>query len=146
MSREQEFDIRISSIYRLGNPKLPSEAKAIDTRHEEFQAMTDVFLGKDYDQNKLKQVEKFQIFLQKKRALLHEDFKENKLSPVQYVNQFNALLYNTFYECEKILGEDDFLRLFGAPREELGGFIDEDIFVATQNENDHRNSGVDFYR
>jgi hypothetical protein len=44
----------------------------------------------------------------------------------EYVQSFNALLEETFRQCEEILGQEDFLKLFGAPRSQLAGFIDKE--------------------
>lgn len=46
MSKEQEFERRVMEIHQP-NDSYKMEEK--DIRHEEFQVMADVFLGKDYN-------------------------------------------------------------------------------------------------
>lgn len=132
MNLEQEFDRRVATLHRLSNPHTgesnPGEAVR-DTRHAEFQVMADVFLGEDYDRAKVEQVENLQIALRKEQAVLSQRYKDKKLSSEEYVDSFNALLDNTFTKCEDVLGQKDFLKLFGAPRHELAGFIDKEAFL-----------------
>ncbi len=132
MDLEQEFDRRIAAIHGLSNPHSANRqtgGNPVDVRHAEFQAMATVFLGDDYDQAKLKQVESLQIALHKHQAVLSQRYTKDDISPGEYVNSFNALLDSTFAKCEEILGQKDFLRFFGAPRHEIGGFIDREAFL-----------------
>lgn len=131
MSLDREFDRRIAAIYGLGSlrARARSEGESMDTRHAEFQAMAEVFLGRDYDRAKLQQVENLQILLREQQASLLLLYEAQKLSPEKYVDAVNALIASTFAKCEKIIGEKDFVKLFGAPRRELGGFIDKQIFL-----------------
>lgn len=134
MSLEEEFARRIAAIHGLGEPNAtssrPTGENPVDIRHAEFQAMADVFLGKDFDQTKLKQVEDLQITLYSKRVELYRSYESGKMEPEEYVRSFNVLLEETFKKCEDILGQENFLKLFHAPRNQLAGFIDEEIFLA----------------
>lgn len=135
MSLHRELDRRIAAIYGLGGlrPRTRSAGdESMDTRHAEFQAMTEVFLGRDYDRAKLEQVENLQILLREQQATLLRLYEAQKLSPEKYVDSVNALLANTFAKCEKILGKKDFVKLFRAPRHELGMFIDKQVFLESQ--------------
>jgi hypothetical protein len=132
MSLELEFDKRIAAIhglYYLNSGDRKRGDDAMDIRHAEFQAMADVFLGKGFDGSKLKQVEELQIALHKEQRKLYEDYEAERLEPGDYVRSFNALLDETFLKCEEILGQESFLQLFGAPRSELAGFIDQETFL-----------------
>lgn len=130
----EEFDRHIEAIHGLSDPNTtssrPTGENPVDIRHAEFQAMTDVFLGKDFDQTKLKQVEDLQIALHSKQAEFYRSYEAGKMEPEEYVQSFNVLLEKTFKKCEDILGQEDFLKLFRAPRSQLAGFIDKEIFLA----------------
>ena len=132
MSLEEEFDRRIAAIHGLGDPSTSDGTTGeslMDIRHAEFQAMTDVFLGEDFDQTKLRQVEALQIALHSRQAELYRLYEAKKIGSEEYVDSFNTLLEETFKKCEDVLGQEDFLKLFGAPRSQLAGFIDKETFL-----------------
>lgn len=135
MSPEKEFDAQIAAIYGLGKSDLEWQHAMdapLDMRQAEFRAMADAFLGKDYDREKRHKVESCQTLLREQQALLYRRYEEQQLTPEQYVDAYNALLADTFAQCENVLGKKDFLKLFGADPVEAGGFIDKDTFVAAQ--------------
>lgn len=141
MNLEEEFDKRIAAIHRLGNQSASAwkqGANTMDIRHEEFQAMADVFLGAGFDQAKLKQVEDLQTALHKGQAELYKKYGTGEVSPERYVEVVNTLIDDTFKECEKILGPEDFLKLFGAPRSEIAGFIDKETFLQAHRTRQNR--------
>lgn len=132
MNLEREFDRRIAAIHGLDSTARAGsniEESAMDIRHEEFPAMASVFLGDGFDPTKLGQVEDLQIALHKRQAELYQRYEAEELDPEEYVESFNTSLDNTFAECEAILGTEDFIKLFGAPRSELSGFIDRESFL-----------------
>ncbi|MCI0421453.1 MAG: hypothetical protein L0387_03650 [Acidobacteria bacterium] len=110
----------------------------MNIRHAEFQTMADVFLGEGCDRAKLEQVEKLQTALHQQQAALYQRYSQEELGAEEYVTLFNTLLDNTFTECEEILGAQDFLKLFGAPRHELGGGIDREAFLRSHQSRMHR--------
>ena len=132
MDLEREFDRRIAAVHGLDNPARDAsiiEEGAMDIRHAEFQAMTSVFLGDDFDGGKLWLVESLQTALHDRQAELYRLFEAKELDPEEYVESFNTLLADTFAACEVILGTENFLKLFGAPCSELAGFIDREAFL-----------------
>ena len=132
MNLEREFDRRIAAVHGLDSTaRAGSNIKepAMDTRHAEFQAMASVFLGDDFDGGKLWLVESLQTALHARQAELYRLFEARELDPEGYVESFNTLLDDTFAACETILGTENFLKLFGAPRSELAGFIDRETFL-----------------
>jgi uncharacterized protein (DUF4415 family) len=138
MSLEREFDRRIAAIHGLDNSIHHGsniEDSTMDVRHAEFQAMASVFLGDGFDPTKLEQVEDLQIALHKQQAELYQRYDAGQLGAEEYVESFNTSLDETFSKCEAILGREDFLRLFGAPRSDLAGFIDKDAFIQAHQTN-----------
>jgi len=134
MSLEEKFDKRIAAIHGLGDPIAKSGGTGespMDIRNAEFQAMADVFLGEDFDQTKLRQVEELQITLHLKQSELAQSYEAGKIRAEDYVQSVNALLEETFRQCENILGQEDFLKLFGAPRSQLAGLVDQETFLNT---------------
>jgi hypothetical protein len=104
--------------------------------------MTSVFLGDDFDGGKLWLVESLQTALHDRQAELYRRFEARELDPGEYVDSFNTLLDETFAACEAILGTENFLKLFGAPRSELAGFIDRETFLEA-NQRDEINKQTD---
>lgn len=132
MNLEEEFDKRIAAIHGLDNTKTTGhkiEGDTMDVRHAEFQAMADVFLGKDFDLTKLKQFEDMQMALHNEQANLYRGYEAEEIGPEEYVELFNKLLDETFIKCEDILGMEDFIKVFGVPRSKVAGFIDKETFL-----------------
>lgn len=132
MDPMRDFDQRLAAVHGLDSENTVdrnSGDNSMDTRHNEFQAMADAFLGENFDRTKRDKVENLQIALHEQQAVLYQRYEDGQIGPEEYVTSFNALLDNTFTECEKILGQTDFLKLFRAPRSELAGFIDQEAFL-----------------
>jgi SWIB/MDM2 domain len=119
---ESEFASRIGEIHS-------NDGTDKDIRHEELQAMFDTFLGPDFDANRRRQVEQLQIQLFQQQAKLEKALTAKRISADEYVDSFNAILAQTFHECEKTLGAKHFARLLGAPINKLGGYIDKAAFL-----------------
>lgn len=139
MNQELEFDRRIAAIHgldRTAHAASNIEESAMDIRHAEFQAMTSVFLGDDFDRGKLWLVESLQRALHEQQAELYRLFQTHELAAEEYVESLNALLADTFAACEVILGTENFVKLFGAPRSELAGFIDRDAFLQANQQHE----------
>ncbi len=124
LKTESEFAKRIAAVHS-------SKAKDGDVRREELEAMFDVFLGSKVDPSQRREIEKLQINLLEEQEKLFSALEQKTLSTESYVDRFNDLLAFSFNRCEAILGRKDFLRLFGAPTERLGGFIDKQAFLQT---------------
>jgi hypothetical protein len=134
MDLNKEFTRRLAAIHELDKDEvITAEENSIDIRNEEFQAMADVFLGEDYDKQKIRKVDDLQIYLHKQQARLCQYHDAGKLSSEVYVRSFNSLLSDVFKKCEAILGQEDFIKMFGGPPSEVGGFIDEEVFFADQD-------------
>jgi hypothetical protein len=81
MNLEQEFDERIAAIhFGTRTDSANSGATMANVRHEEFRAMTDVFLGPDYDQQKIDRVEQLQIGLQQRQAELVQKLEQQNIT------------------------------------------------------------------
>lgn len=130
MAPKSQFEKCLAEIHGLSKPTdHKAEEHSTDIRHAEFQAMADAFLGKGYDPTKLQRVEELQIALHKQQAELYRKYEDAKLIPEEYVDSVNNTIAATFLKYEKLLGKEDFLRLFGAPLSELSGLIDKEIFL-----------------
>jgi hypothetical protein len=125
-----EFDRRISEIHRPGMqfPELRREDD-MSIRHQEFQAMADVFLGADYDKEKLRQVEGLQFELRDVDAWLFTRYDRGDMNAMDYVGMLNEFASIIFEQCEKILGEHGFEQFFGAPLSERQWLLDERTFL-----------------
>lgn len=135
----EELDRRLAEIHGLdcsinGKPREKTKEAKMDVRHDEFQAMADVFLGENYDRTKLEAVEGLQIALRQQQETLLERYKGGQMAPEQYVDEFNKGLLETFASIERVLGARDFLRLFGAPIDQLGGYIDKETFLREETQ------------
>ena len=119
---ESEFARRLAEVHS-------NDGTDKDVRQEELQAMFDTFLDRDFDPDRRRQVEQFQIHLFQQQMKLEKALTAKRISAEKYVDSFNNLLAQTFRECEKTLGTKDFAQLFGAPSDKLGGYIDKAAFL-----------------
>ena len=134
MSLEEEYSKRIAAIHGQDSPKLGKlspEERSSYIKHVEFRAMADVFLGEDFDRDKLATIENLQGDLQKEQAWLYQSYEAGNLRPEKYLESLNKLAKDTFEKIEHILGTENFLKLFRTNRSglaEIGGLIDKDAF------------------
>ena len=102
----------------------------MDVRHEEFMAMADAFLGKDFDRKKLIAVEVLQLRLHDEQAELYKQLESHQIDKNGYVEKVNKVHVSIARSCEKILGARNFRVLFGATPNEICSHIDKAVFVA----------------
>jgi hypothetical protein len=124
------FDSRIAAIHGRGD----KGGDVMDVRHEEFMAMTEAFLGPDYDSSKLAEVESQQLALQSAQAELAAALASNRIGPNQYLERVNSVHAEIAERCESILGPEDFQKLFGVPASQIGPYIDKETFMAQVSE------------
>jgi hypothetical protein len=140
MDKNLEFDRRISEIHGFAPEKsewVHDGGTDMDIRHEEFRAMTDTFLGPNYDPEKLQQVEALQIELQQEQSRLLLMYERGTITPEAYVDVFNSCADWHFQKCEEILGQHDFAELFGAPASEHLWRLDTEMFLEAQSQTGH---------
>lgn len=109
MNKEKEFARRINEIHFPQNA-FNNEEK--DIRHEEFQAMVDVFLGKNYDKAKLAAVEQLQIEMHQEQAILGQKFMKGEIGRQEFLDATQKMMEKYFKGQEQILGVKDFKKLF----------------------------------
>jgi hypothetical protein len=133
LNPEQEFDRRIAAIHGLNRARADAavhqEAMSMDIRQAELQSMVDVFLGPDYDPVKRRQVEDLQVALHQQQAELFRRHQQADMSDEQYALAAKAVIKDAFKKCEKILGQEDFRKLFGSSPHEAAGLIDKAAFL-----------------
>ena len=125
MSPQECFDRRIAAIHRLGG----AGGRKMDIRHEEFMTMADAFLGPDFDKEKLNEVKVLQRKLHDAQAMLYLELQAKRIDRSKFINENNKISSAMARQCELVLGETNFQKLFGASPSELDGFIDKDSFL-----------------
>lgn len=131
MGVDEEFDRRVATIHGLEHMSPLStkrSAPPTDVRHAEFEAMTDVFLGPDYDREKLEKVERLQVSLLDQQADLFLLHQNGKITSAMCVESLNGATNDVFAKIEGVLGPDGFLKLFGVQRHETARWFDEESF------------------
>lgn len=124
MKKDQEFASEIKALYETqgGNGR--------DLRSAELMTMLDVFLGTTYDQAKKDEIAKIQGDLHRKQESLTSKFRGGALEADEYLTMLNSLIGGAFTECERVLGAEDFTRLFGVTPTAQGDFVDRQAFAA----------------
>lgn len=121
---EHLFAQTLMEIHKEVNP-----VSTYSTHEQEIVAMFDAFLGADYSQEKKRAVLAAQKLLHQHQAIATQQLENGDLLATEYVDRFNNLLSLMFKECESVLGSEDFVMLFGAPPDEMQGFIDKELFL-----------------
>ncbi len=70
-----------------------------------------------------------QVALDQQHADLSHRHDQGELSDGEYVDAANAAMVETFRKCEKVLGQEDFRKLFGVLPHEVTGLIDREAFL-----------------
>lgn len=104
------------------------------TSQTELRDMFASTLGCQYDSIKVDKVVELQNILCDKHQQFVSQLKSGVLDNEVYVDSVNSLFSDTFAQIEKLLGGQDFEKLFGVPRESVSGIIDTEIFLQSRNE------------
>ena len=137
MDKGLEYQKRIAAIHGLDGQEADNQ-DPVDVRHAEFQAMADVFLGEDYDQAKLREVEGLQIIVHEKQAELYKNYIAQEIGPEAYVDSLNGLVDTMFTEMEGILGQDDFEALFCMRRSQMQKMVNKKRFLGDHRKGIHK--------
>jgi len=128
MKKDQEFARRIKALYGKRGPD------AGDLRSEELPVMFDVFLGKTYDKRRKVEIARVQENVHNKQERLANKFHAGNLNAEEYFESLNSLVGEAFAKCRRILGPNDFKRLFGATYTKEKDFVDRSAFLESQTE------------
>jgi hypothetical protein len=101
-----------------------------DASRAELQALADASLGPQYDQTKIATIINLQQMLHSNQDDLVRQLDQRFISKKQYLDKLNDLLRRVYSECEKVLGRQDFEKLFGAPLNQIDHMVDPDVFLA----------------
>ncbi len=129
---DSDFDRRIRELNRLLPPdrdRSAIETHSLAQRGAEIKAMSDAYLGEDYDQSKIARVIELQARLRTAQERLGELLDEGHINREKYLEMFTTCLEDVFERCERALGPRDFEILFGCSREEATGFIEPEAFL-----------------
>jgi hypothetical protein len=134
-SAQAAFESRIAAIHGLDRDPMGREESGgvgMDTRRAEMLAMIESFLGLDYDRAKVIRLLELQDLLHERQARIFDAYDSRRIPPKQYVAMFNELLRHDLEACERLLGPEDFNRLFGCDLGEAQGYIELDAFLASE--------------
>ncbi|UWQ44398.1 hypothetical protein [Leisingera aquaemixtae] len=132
-----EYNNKVSLIY--GNPgKINQETESLS--HHEFVARTSSFLGKDYDSKKLQQVEDLEALMRFQHEQLCRRSDAGDLSASEFTRNFATILQSIYSVIEVILGEEDFLTLYGSKPKIAAEFILETSLATTESTDNGRAS------
>jgi len=90
--------------------------------------MIDEHLGGDYAPDKRARLSQLAAVTEHEQAALISAFQAERITPEQYLERFTHLAGDLFAGYERILGRDDFIRLFGVPPEHALDFLDPEHF------------------
>ena len=93
-----------------------------------LERMIDEHLGGDYAADKRARLARLAAVTEHEQAELVTAFQADRITPAQYLEQFTRLAGDLFAGCERILGRDDFVRLFGVPPEHALDCLDPELF------------------
>lgn len=82
------------------------------------------YLGENYDRAAFKKVGDIQHESRASRLRLFQELRAGNISQVEFSSQIQNLNVRTFEQIERVLGKEDFLRLFGDPPEFSRSIVD----------------------
>lgn len=111
-----EFRNRLAEIHRLDASSASQQTQdgKRDIRREELQAMVDVFLGKNYDRKKFRALDNLQKIMHQQHSVLFKYCRGGNISSAQFFDLQTALFAAIFREIKKVIGAQDYRKLFGA--------------------------------
>lgn len=95
---------------------------------ERLDRMIDEHLGVDYDPAKRAQLGQLAAVFEPEQRNLVSAFQAKLLTPDQYLERFTRLVNDQFASYDRILGREDFVRLFGGPPEQALDCLDPEMF------------------
>jgi hypothetical protein len=130
MESHEDYDRRLAEIHLDGGRYDAVDANiGTDVRCAEFRAMLAAFLGENFDVEKQSRLETLHTEMLRQQADLADRLNRGEVVADEYVDQFNAVAFEKFAAMEAVLGEDDYLKLFGPLPDRSSGFIDRDAFL-----------------
>ena len=129
--------VQTPALPKGDEPDMPSKIPPFisgdnrNTRRAELQALVDSSLGPSYDRNKIAIIADLQEQLHQEQDKLVNQLDRQFINRRQYLEQFNAMLHRIYSQSEKVLGSQDFEKLFGAPLNQIEHMIDPDVFLST---------------
>jgi len=130
-AKDAQLSERLDKIYAEHADTFTTvEEEDLCIADKEFWALAGCNLGPGYDQEKIGRIANLQRNLQITRIKLDRELEAGRIKPDEFLAHFNSAIAGVFGECEKILGEQDFERLFGASLEETKSLIEPGIFLA----------------
>ena len=94
--------------------------------------MIDDHLGHDYASDKRVRLCQLAAVTEHEQEQLVTAFQSERITPEQYLDRFTRLAGDLFAGYERILGRDDFVRLFGVPPEHALDLLDPEFFGQAQ--------------
>jgi len=111
--------------FLLGSKPPGGPPPTIPTR---LDRMIDERLGGDYASDKRTRLRHFAAVVEHEQEELVSAFHSKRITPDQYLERFTRLAADLFASYERVLGRDDFVRLFGIPPEHALDFLDPEMF------------------
>jgi hypothetical protein len=125
-SNSDDFDNEIRLLYG----QLAGHAqKGADIHREELRVLFKCYLKDRYTEAEFELICDLQRRLHKRQFELANQLTANAVFPVEYADQFNVAIRDTFRQCEAVLGSERFLLAFGAMVSGEEGYIDVPTFV-----------------
>lgn len=98
-------------------------ADGLTVARQELEALARAQLGQDYDQRKIDAVADLQRVWRQKQRHFTERLKRGELSPEGYRHALRQIVSEMAAQCEQVLGDKDFERLFGVPAKDAADLL-----------------------
>lgn len=118
-------------LHEEGSPFLSQSETprgTLTTAPARLERMVDEHLGGDYAADKRARLSQLAAATEYEQEALISAFRAERITPEQYLERFTRLVGELFAGYERILGRDDFVRLFGVPPEHALDFLDPELF------------------
>lgn len=92
------------------------------------------FLGKEISQAKLDHIEELRTAMGSVMGKMHASYELGEVSARDYAEQFNRFQHSMFINMEQVLGQTEFIDLFGMTAESMPDALDVEAFIASEAE------------
>jgi hypothetical protein len=108
---------------------LDNQENRLALKRQELLAMATTYLGEEYDREKIKKVIEIQILADMEQDRFLARLENNEINSETYLDSLERLFAVAAKDSERILGAEDFEKLFGIPASAATAMIDREHFL-----------------
>jgi hypothetical protein len=131
MKRDAQFSASIQNSYSPETfRKLDSQDERLKIKRKELELMAVAYLGEGYDRAKVRDVIEIQLNTDIEQDNLLGKLDDKNLTEEAYANELERLFAHSADACERVLGSQDFEKMFGIRAKDAPRLVDRAHLLA----------------